>query len=281
MKNADELLKRILLNMKYDSRKTLVENKEYIFEANVIPVNTPLTQGIVGNVRSEKYPELGKWGDGNCKCSYTDKLVFDKSCCKTPTITVGPTEFLGNIDDTIDNDNKGKNVIDYYGNPLTLPPGTTEIRTFTKWDPSIGGLMSDPKLASKTFPKFMELCQSISAPNINKCITDTATSFINKLSEGGVTSFKNGGRFYRGCYPVKKSGTFLNPNDIKIENYVGSLPNEITPKDMYSGCVGVIWGEVSQDKSDLKNKQGKAYSTGEGEAYDSNAGGELMLGLDL
>jgi hypothetical protein len=83
MSNVDDILKQILLNMNYDSSKTLLENRKIITEA-CIPLSEPLNDFVKGKNRSDKYPELGKWEDGTCRCEEDTKcLKFKKNCCKT------------------------------------------------------------------------------------------------------------------------------------------------------------------------------------------------------
>jgi hypothetical protein len=284
MNNTDELLKRILLNMKYDSRKTLNENKLYIFEDEVIPMSTILTQPINGNLRSEKYPQLGKWGDGACKCDNSNNLEFKSSCCKKPKITVGNAEFLGSVDPDEKNDGNEKNEIDYYGRPLRLPSDVTEITKFTKWDSKWSKAESDPVFAHKVFPSFQEACQATDNTNVNKCITDGATSFLNKISENGVISFKHKGRMYRGCYKVKPNNEYINPKNVILNGYYGSLPGEINLADPHNNCTGILW-DWDSEKSKKENKDGKnlkglAYATGDKESYDSETGDEITLSMD-
>ena len=65
MNNADDILKKILLNMRYDASKTLKENKEIIFE------NPNTKESISNNVKNE----------GGIKCNYIDDYLKKKSGC--------------------------------------------------------------------------------------------------------------------------------------------------------------------------------------------------------
>jgi hypothetical protein len=276
MKNADELLKRILLNMKYDSRKTLVENKEYIFEANVIPINTPLTQGIVGNVRSEKYPELGKWGDGNCKCSYTDKLVFDKSCCKTPTITVDPAESLGNVPEgTFE-----INGIDYNGNPITLPPGTKVGIRYS--DLMYGKYKQDYDEAIKLYPKMVTHCKlSQQYADIKTCVLNSVSKLLENVPDGAIMTFNYEGLWYNACW----SKTTEKPTlQFKWTGYFGATKEErsVAEKDT---CVGTPWdpNKLPDKSSPNANKtltgiEGKK-TKNTPESYEYKPGNEVTLPL--
>lgn len=121
MKNADELLKRILLNMKYDSSKTLNENKNLVLSEQPI-VRKPKDKGkkvVSSEIKSEEYDEStyvtyktvvdGKtlsfpitwkglqplsWHDKNEPYNeYSAKYFFGKACMRIsgqdPTYKVG------------------------------------------------------------------------------------------------------------------------------------------------------------------------------------------------
>jgi hypothetical protein len=65
MKNTEDILKKILLNMRYDASKTLKENKEIIFE------NPNTKESISNNVKNE----------GGIKCNSIDDYLKKKSGC--------------------------------------------------------------------------------------------------------------------------------------------------------------------------------------------------------
>jgi hypothetical protein len=65
MKNTEDILKKILLNMRYDASKTLKENKEIIFE------NPNAKESISNNVKNE----------GGIKCNSLDDYLKKKSGC--------------------------------------------------------------------------------------------------------------------------------------------------------------------------------------------------------
>ena len=65
MKNTEDILKKILLNMRYDASKTLKENKEIIFE------NPNTKESISNNVKNE----------GGIKCNSLDDYLKKKSGC--------------------------------------------------------------------------------------------------------------------------------------------------------------------------------------------------------
>jgi hypothetical protein len=65
MNSTDDILKKILLNMRYDASKTLKENKEIIFE------NPNAKESISNNVKNE----------GGIKCNSIDDYLKKKSGC--------------------------------------------------------------------------------------------------------------------------------------------------------------------------------------------------------
>jgi len=65
MNNTDDILKKILLNMRYDASKTLKENKEIIFE------NPNTKESISNNVKNE----------GGIKCNSLDDYLKKKNGC--------------------------------------------------------------------------------------------------------------------------------------------------------------------------------------------------------
>ena len=65
MNSTDDILKKILLNMRYDASKTLKENKESIFE------NPKAKESISNNVKNE----------GGIKCNSLDDYLKKKSGC--------------------------------------------------------------------------------------------------------------------------------------------------------------------------------------------------------
>jgi len=65
MNSTDDILKKILLNMRYDASKTLKENKEIIFE------NPKAKESISNNVKNE----------GGIKCNSIDDYLKKKSGC--------------------------------------------------------------------------------------------------------------------------------------------------------------------------------------------------------
>ena len=90
MNNAEDILKKILLNMRYDPRKSLKENKILLNEETCVPLDAKLelysgNHALAkGKPKSLIYPELGTWGDGTCRCRENLKcLEYNKSCCKT------------------------------------------------------------------------------------------------------------------------------------------------------------------------------------------------------
>jgi len=137
MNDREDLLKKILLHMKYDSKNTLSENKNNLkplLTEKCIPLNTVLTdRKNKGNYRSDKYKELGKWGDGRCPCKDSQCLEFNENCCK-PVLYGKNEPASGSIDAALYKDNTPIVVQTAgIGKYLTIPRGVYEDVTFVDW----------------------------------------------------------------------------------------------------------------------------------------------------
>ena len=140
MKNTNDILERILLNMTYDSKKTLSENKSIIINEETdyckklkANLKSKLTDPKQGTKRakdgSDKY---GVWGDGKafcCNVKGQEDGTFNEACIKKGDIKVDTDEFSSNVipDFVTNNENYVKKLekflvktIDYDGKPLYI-----------------------------------------------------------------------------------------------------------------------------------------------------------------
>ena len=143
MINTNEILERILLNMKYDSKKTLYENKSIIINEETeyckklkVDVKSKLTDPKQGTKRakdgSDKY---GTWGDGKAFCCNVEGQedgTFNENCRKKGSGTANPADLDQNTIPDLKNFIK---TIDYDGKPLYIYGQVQQ--TFGEW---IGGL---------------------------------------------------------------------------------------------------------------------------------------------
>ena len=238
--------------MKYDSRKTLNENKKMLFE-DCIPKDTVLNDAVVGNTRSDKYPELGKWGDGNCLCSEKKCLRYDKSCCKQSKVEVGQVEYKGKVPEgTVE-----INGVDYKGDPITLPAGTKVGVKYTNFE--YGEYKVNYDAAVKRFPKMVTYCQlaqqssdrmewekdtpEYQVPNVYKkkdlktCVLDAVNNLLKDIPNNAIMTFNYDGLWYNACYSKTKEIPDL---EFKWTGYFGATNEErsSTEKDT---CVGKPW----------------------------------------
>jgi len=239
MNNSEEILKRIILNMKYDSKKTLSENRNLLRE-ECIPKDTKLTDIVSGKPRSEKYPELGNWDDGNCKCSEEECLRYDKSCCKN-VITVGPLE-KGGIVEPPPEGSVEINGIDYKGDAMTLPEGVTKVKYFDTWDKKYIPLRNDYNLVAKTYPRLAEKCLEYQPQSYNKCLTDSSSKLFDMLPQNSIIGFTYDGIKYGWCFSLNE--------DLSIgfsDGYFG-LSGLEEPND----CGTIPWAQKSKEIKNLK-----------------------------
>lgn len=216
MNNNEDILKKILLHMKYDSGKTLKENEialKRVLKESCIPANTILTQVESGKVRSEEYPELGKWGDGTCKCANTTEcLEFKSECCKKPSVSV-----------------EGNVVFDYAadGRILELPQNTKILSRFNTNDMSLESVEEFKGRA----PLIQQSCET-NRPikngkyDINECLKDFKEKFIKNIKNDSVHSFMVDGKKYSSCFVIRKTvgsaNQFFTVEEMKPHTGYGS-----------------------------------------------------------
>jgi hypothetical protein len=273
MNNADEILKKILLNMKYDSSKSLNENKRMLSE-ECISKDTTLNNRVVGNLRSDEYPELGKWGDGSCLCSEEKCLKYDKSCCKKSSVEVGDVEKVSPPNE----ESSEIAGIDYNGNSITLPADAVITRKYENF--KYKSYTDDYGLSVKAFPSIKRYCDlSIKiGGNIEKCVLDGVKNLFSKISEGAILSFTYNGLSYEICYTKNKE----NPLDLKITGYYG-----LSPKDKSSieigKCKGTPWIPLKDDKKGDGKTGGSSVAIYDKkkkmDSYNGEKGNEILLPL--
>lgn len=188
MNNSDEILKRILLNMKYDSRKTLRENR----------------------------------------------VILEQP--KKPKITIDPLEKI----------EQGQDVTykDAIGGELILPKNAKILRYIQKQQYELG--INNIAYIQKSFPIFTQMCKSNNVKDVNKCITEGYTHWVNLLSnEFGVVQFSIDDKIYKACFTKMRNGKLILPTESNFDGYYTG-----EPKNM---------GECGREKwiNNESNKQGE------------------------
>ena len=221
--------------MRYDSRKTLNENRNLLRE-KCIPKDTKLNDAVVGNLISDEYPELGKWGDGTCKCSEEECLRFDKSCCKKAKVDVGPLKYVGKVEDPPEGSVEIVG-INYNGDAMTLPEGTTNVEKFDFWDKQWISLRNDYNAVAKRWQSMATTCLKVQPERYNMCLTESANKLLDTLKQGAFTSFTYDGVNYSLCF-------VLNETDLSIgfSGYFGKTGLE-EPGD----CGSISWTQKSEE----------------------------------
>lgn len=202
MTNANEILERILLNMKYDSKKTLSENNKTLYQKIdktmqddshkisktitddnfcITKKQKYITQYEAGKPRSEIYPELGIWGDGQCLCeNNTECWEWKKECCKKGVVKP-------------DTNLNPKLEIDALGGYFYLPKNTKIISRHNQGE-------SLPDYAIKNY------CEKLKIQNCETLVNKKANEV---LKPNGVIQFEVDGKKYKGCFTVSKGGVVI------------------------------------------------------------------------
>ena len=236
MINENEILKKILLNMRYNSKLTLKENKILLNEETCVPLDAKLEHYsgnhalAKGKPKSLIYPELGTWGDGTCRCIENLKcLEYNKSCCKTGVVKVEPLYDVELKDESTFEQHTG---ID--GKVLSLPVGSQFKYSDDKefWDKNPGMFdIEDPsfptvKTACSYLQKYKLLKDYGGFTDIPSCILGYMKAIKTKSNQAGsfvVRSFKlPNGKIYGACYdffetPISEAP--LRPHEIKFSGY--------------------------------------------------------------
>lgn len=228
--------------MKYDSRKTLNENRNLLRE-ECIPLDTEIVGRESGQLRNPKYPELGKTGDGACKCVNEKCLKFDKSCCTgvKAKVDVGQLEKLGTTEEPPEG-SVGITGIDYKGDTMSLPEGTSNVEKFNFWDKQYIPLRNDYNAVAKRFQSMATTCLKVQPERYNMCLTESANKLLDTLKQGAFTSFTYDGVNYSLCFGLNESDL-----SIKFSGYFGR-----TGLELEGECGSIPWTQKSEEIKKLK-----------------------------
>jgi hypothetical protein len=225
MNNAEDILKKILLNMRYDPRKSLKENNASLkrnLTEGCIPLDTKLEtysdseDGSRNKPRNITYPELGKWGDGNCKCKKNSKcLEFKKSCCtgKTGVVSLGDLE-QERIKDEPTTDETPTTEIKYVqhvgalGNVLVVPEKTKILsRSMTREELEVATI----EKYGEWYKDLKKGCETTRSNDAIKCLQEFKDKQISLMPQGRyVISFQlPNGEKYDDCFTVYDSNGFV------------------------------------------------------------------------
>jgi hypothetical protein len=255
METLNKNIEKILLGMKYDSRKTLSENKKYILES-CIPLETELTDFSNGKNRSNEYPELGKWGDGTCKClENTRCLEFKKNCCgKVNKVQSGKLTQSTEEPKKLNQDYQ--KIIGYNGSEMILPTQTiigkknncSNLKFYY-------GDAAELETLEKSFPKIVNACKNQPTLDLKyeECVRSYVNTWLNMCVNDSIASFELDGLTYRPCFSVGSIDKgFKKPEDTEMIGYYGLKPNELVNKTD-GDCPGVKWEGMEEYKSKVKN----------------------------
>ena len=281
MKNNEDILKRILLNMKYDPKKTLNENKRTLNES-CISLNIKLTQFQEGSLRSTQYPELGKWKDGTCKCTDNKKcLEFKKSCCKKKdvwVVSVDPSEISQEkIPDEV-KEIKYVTYLDSNGSPLILPENTKILG----WNMSKNEINKLPiEEFGEQIPWAKNICEATRKDDILNCYSEFKNKWLSvTTTDKTVHSFYVNNKKYQSCITVRDKNGWKSIENIKFHTgYYTSceplgemyVPENINTKKDDSSAPSV----VPQTGKEILNKRitgTNTYVNDPGESYDNEEG---------
>jgi len=267
MNNNNDLLKDILTKMFYDTRSTLNENKRHLKES-CIPLSTKLTEFQEGSVRSVKYPELGKWRDGTCKCTNnTNCLEFKSECCGKGVVSVEKQVELDLKSD-----------MSYNGSTLKVP--TTAKITRIESCSNYYNTRKDTWQSSSidyicNTLKDTTMLQPYGFENFEQCVATYKMSvLITNCKDGAISKIEFDGNTYTPCFQyTEKQGpktAILRPDQILFLGYFagprvsgrvcGSIPynpSNIKPKiNKDSATSKSATGEESSDKKTSSDDTG-------------------------
>jgi hypothetical protein len=217
--NIDSVIKKILLNINYDTKKTLSENRYLINEnTDCVPLDAQLTSFVSGNDRSTTYPELGKWGDGKCLCVENKScLEYKEECCKKLNVSVGDAVIFAKSAD---------------GKTLVLPKRTKIVSTFNK--EYIKNIPIEDY--AKTSPLEVEACNTNKPSiggnpyNLYTCLEQYKNKIANTVVNNSVHTFEIDGKKWSPCYGIRTGtqGTYkyYNVDNFKPHTGYGSPCNE-------------------------------------------------------
>jgi hypothetical protein len=264
MNNTDDILKRILLNMKYDPKKSLNENRKLVIKESCVPLDAKLTQFQEGSNRSNEYPELGKWKDGTCKCtSNTNCLEFKAECCKSTKVSVDDTKGI-------------KYDVATDGSTLELP---SDAKVLRRWDTSKVVNLT-PQEFAQVAPRTMENCKSLYPNNIDKCLNDYKQKFINSVKNNSVSSFVAYDKTYKNCYTFnhvnKETGLLAPSSPEKITFFSGYFTDCEKRENPWNGVTKKETPKSSEDTS-----TGNKFAIGQKGAIKNEYDNETKFSFDL
>lgn len=280
MKNDNDIIKRILLSMKYDSKNTLSENRKIILSEDCIPKNltydnyNPDTGEMKkGELRSLKYPELGRWGDGTCKCKNSDCLEFKKECCGTSTVKVEKPEQGGKPKIQL------KNVMAFDGSVLQVPNDATlqTVKSCQSYYNTYGNTPSASLKRACNALKVTNQLPNIGAKDETQCIQIYQYQrYMSLCKDGGVVNIQYEGQNYKGCFALSESQgeqiVYLPPQRQYFKGYFAG------PTSKEGRCGTIPWNPTNevpetQDKNDsyVKSQENQSFKEkGTGGNTDKN-----------
>lgn len=274
MNSAEEILKKILLNMKYDSRKTLNENRSLLKEdEKCIPMDTEIVGRESGQLRNPKYPELGSTGDGNCLCKNEKCLRYDKSCCTSSKvkIDVGQLEKVGTAEEgTVEI--RG---VDYKGDSLILPAGAKVGVKYTNFEYDEYKVNYDA--AVKRFPKMITYCE-LAQLELKSCVLNAVNNLLEGIPNNAIMTFTVDGLPYHACYQKIRETPDLG---FKWMGYFGATADERESVEQ-GKCVGIPWEKKVEGETDPntgKTLTGTEDSKTKKESDYYKTGDEVLLPL--
>jgi len=309
MNNAEDILKKILLNMRYDPKKTLKENNlslKKILTEGCIPLDTKVEtysdseDGARNKPRNVDHPELGKWGDGNCKCKKNNKcLEFKKSCCTGKGIgvaTSGEAEFerikdepttdeIPTTSETPTTEIKYVQYVGGNGSALVVPEKTK----------ILGWGLSRKELEEATIEKYAEWfpalkngCEKTRSNDVIKCLQEFKDKHISVRPQGKtVNSFQlPNGEIYKCCYTVSDNGfvpverqTFFDAYfmDCELQSQRYESPNQKLVTKKSEDDVNSIAPKTGEE---ILNKRLKGTNTyvNDGSTFDNQGSMLFQLG---
>jgi len=226
MSKNEDILKKILLHMKYDSKKTLSENR-LLVEEDCIPLNTLLSNIVSGETRSTTYPELGRWGDGRCMCKENTKcLEYKPECCPKLKVTAEQNVFFETAAD---------------GRVLELPSTAKILSRFSANDWALESIEDFGNRNNGIFKLACEtnkpLIDGFKEYNLRDCLNGYKNKYVNNIKDKSVFSFTANGKKYSSCYVIREvvGGTnkYLNSDKLKVHTGYGSPCSENVMWDKY------------------------------------------------
>jgi len=276
MSTNDDLIKDILTKMFYDTRSTLNENKNKLILEECISTsikfdnyNPETGEMQKGKPRSIKYPELGTWGDGSCKCK-GECLEFKKECCGKRTTSVDSVEKQVEVD--------LKSDMSYNGSTLKVPT-TSKIQRIESCSNYYNTNKDKWKSSSIDYIcnvlKDTNMLQPYGFENTEQCVATYKMSVLmTNCKDGAIKTFEYNGDKYTPCFQyTEKQGpqtAILRPEKIVFLGYFtgpavpgkscGSIPynpSNINPKvSKDSATSKSATGEESSDKKTSSDDTG-------------------------